>query len=186
MADFRRLHVADLKWFPLSRKLVPVTPVRVQFPPCPCSIHVLPGRYCMELALAGHAAHPAFVEFVRAIEEHAQRHASRHVCPSKTWFSALASQGAVPTMKLNAFSDAKFYDAGAGPHPNPTDITGCSCLAELQGAWVSDTCWGLRWKVLEVKASRGTLEVPCLLGEASEDSSDSEDQGRQLEEPTGQ
>ena len=163
-ADFRRVAVQALKWFPQSRKTVPVTPVRVQVPPSRCAIALLPGRYAVELVLAGHAAHPGFARWVEDVEQHAQAHA-RPADPGLTWRSCLDANGLVSRLRLSAFDSTKFFDAEGRPSFAPTDFAGCSCLLELAGAWTTDTSWGLRWNVLEVKHAphAGELAVPCLL-----------------------
>lgn len=162
MADFRAVSVAALRWFPQSRSLVPVTPVRVQAPPSPTSITLMPGRFGIELALAGHAAHPLFVAFVQDVELHAQANAQ----PTKgslAWHSCVDTNSPVPGVRLAAFEDTRFFDADGRPHTSPTAITSCSCLLELTGAWTTDAKWGLRWKVVEVKEASNDVRVPCLL-----------------------
>lgn len=162
MADFRTVSVAALRWFPQSRTVVPVTPVRVQVPPSPCAVTLLPGRFGVELTLAGHAAHPAFVAFLRDVEQHAQANA-RPAADSLEWHSFVDADSPVPAVRLAAFEDARFFDADGLPHASPTAITACSCLLELTGAWTTGAKWGLRWKVLEVKEVPGGVHVPCLL-----------------------
>lgn len=162
MVDFRRVAVQALKWFPQSRKTVPVTPERVQVPPSACAISLLPGRYAIELTLAGHPVHREFVRFVADVEEHAQQHA-RPTSEDLRWYSCTDVDSLVPTLKLSAFDDARFFDADGAQHMSPTDIKACSCLVEMTGAWTSEFGWGLRWKVLEVKELRERMEVPCLL-----------------------
>lgn len=151
MADFRRVALQAVKWFPQSRKNVPVTPVRVQVPASPCSITLLPGRYSIDLTVAGSAVHDAFVEFVGEVEAHALEHAK----PSSSglrWYSCFSAYSLTPTMRLSAFDDAKFFEEDGTPSTGlPTHFKACSCILELQGAWTTDTVWGLRWKVLEVK-----------------------------------
>lgn len=162
MPDFRRLGVQALKWFPQSRKTVPVTPVRVQVPPSPCAISLLPGRYAIELTLAGHAAHPAFARWVAEVEQHARQHATP-TTPDLTWFTCTDVGSLLPTLKVSGFDDTRFFDAKGAQHMSPPDIGACTCLLELTGAWTSDAGWGLRWKVLEVKELRVQMTVPCLL-----------------------
>lgn len=162
MADFRAVAVNLLKWFPQSRKTVPVTPVRVQVPPSACVISLLPGRYSIDLTLAGHAAHPQFVEFVRDVERHAQAHA-RPAVHGLQWYSCVDGDSLIPCMRLAAFDDTRFYDASGLEHVHPTSMKACSCLVELVGAWTTDALWGVRWKVLEVKERPDAVPVPCLL-----------------------
>ena len=160
MADFRSIRVEALKWFPQSRTTVPVTPVRLQTPPSPCSIARAAGRYSIHLQLAGHAVHPAFVEFLRAVEAHAVAHAAPRD-PTLRWFSCLDA-GLVPALRLSAFDDTRMYDAAGDACADATAMTTCACLCELAGAWTTETSWGLRWKVLEVKEAAG-VRVPCFL-----------------------
>lgn len=151
MADFRRVALDAVKWFPQSRKTVPVTPVRVQVPTCACSISLLPGRYAIELTLAGHAAHEAFAGFVGEIEQHALEHA-RPSSEGLAWYSCFSAYSLAPTMRLSAFDDARFFEADGTPCATlPTHFKACACVLELVGAWTTETSWGLRWKVLEVK-----------------------------------
>lgn len=167
MADFRRVSVGSLKWFPQSRKSVPVTPIRVQTPPCPCSITLLPGRYGLELTLSGHPSHAAFVGFLRAVEAHAREHA-RPTRDDLRWYACTDADSLIPTFRLSAFDDVRFYDRDGLPHACPTDFEACSCLLELAGAWTTDTAWGLRWKVLEVKRAV-CVPVTCLLMESDDE-----------------
>lgn len=161
MADFRAAEVSALTWFPQSRKAVPVTPVRVQVPPSPCAVSLLPGRWGVELTLAGHAAHPAFVAFLAEAEAHAREHA-RPAVPGLRWYSCVGAESLVPKLKLSAFDDTKFFDAAGLPSTDPTGFAAASCLLELTGAWTSDAAWGLRWKVLEVKDVGAAMTVPSL------------------------
>ena len=164
MADFRLVDVQALRWFPQSRKAVPVTPVRVQVPASKCSITLFPGRYGVELDLVGHAAHTLFVQFVRDVEQHAREHA-RPAVQGLAWRSCLDDGALVPRMRLSAFDATRFFDADGQPCPAPTEFGGCACLLELTGAWTTDSSWGLRWNVVEVKHAphAAALAVPCLL-----------------------
>lgn len=161
MADFRHIRIDALKWFPQSRSTVPVTPVRVQTPPCPSAITRSAGRYSILLSCVGHPVHPQFVEFLRGVELHALKHAKPRT-PDLRWFPCL-EDSLVPVFKLSAFDDIRFYDAHGDLHPDPTSIEACACLCELSGAWTTDSSWGLRWKVLEVKEVAGGMQVPCML-----------------------
>lgn len=158
--DFRGIAVEALKWFPQSRKVVPATSFRVQTPPCRCAIRADSGRYVIQLDLAGHPTHSAFASFVRQVELHAQQHArplhATQWCPSIV-------DGVVPTMRLSAFDDARVYDEGGQLQPDPCGVTCCSCMLEFTGAWTTETHWGLRWKVLEVKSATQQLSAPCML-----------------------
>lgn len=148
--DFRTVDVPALKWFPQSRKTVPVTPIRVQVPPSQCAIELLPGRYAVDLTLAGHPVHEAFVQFVKDVEAHAQTHA-RPTRPDLRWCSCVDADALLPRFRVSAFDDAKFFTGDGDTHLAPTDIQSCAVLLELGGAWTTDACWGVRWKVLEVK-----------------------------------
>lgn len=164
MADFRAVDVSILKWFPQSRKVVPATPIRVQTPPGPCTVQVLPGRYAVELTLTGHRLSHAFAEFVQSVEAHAQAHAK----PGRSglrWYSCLNADSLVPKLKLSAFDDTLFFDKdGTEVRGPPTDWSACACLVELTGAWTTDTAWGLRWKLLEAKRQEGvSSDVPCFI-----------------------
>lgn len=166
MADFRQVDVAALKWFPQSRKAVPVTPVRVQVPASKCAIALLPGRYSVELQLAGTAAHNAFASFVRDVEQHALQNA-RPTAEGLTWRSCLDAEALVPRVRLAAFDTTRFFGVDGQPCHAPTEFEGCAALLELTGAWTTDTAWGLRWNVLEVKhaPAAASLDVPCLFVE---------------------
>ena len=169
MADFRAVEVRALKWFPQSRKTVPVTPVRVQVPASRCSITLCPGRYGVELDLVGHAAHTLFVQFVRDVEQHAREHA-RPSSKDLTWRSCLDEGALVPRLRLSAFDATRFFDAEGQPCHEPTAFEGCSCLLELTGAWTTDVSWGLRWNLVEVKRAphAASLQPPCLFLEDDE------------------
>lgn len=162
MADFRRVALNTVKWFPQSRKTIPVTPVRVQVPPAPCAITLLPGRYAIELTLAGHAAHEAFAGFVGEVEQHALEHAKPP--QGLAWYSCFSAYSLTPTMRLSAFDDTRFFEADGAPCTRlPTDFKACACVLELVGAWTTETAWGLRWKVLEVKhAPHAPLSTPSM------------------------
>lgn len=160
-ADFRHVSPAALTWFPQSRRVVPVTPVRVQVPPSACAIALLPGRYGVELTLAGHAAHPAFVRFLAEVEAHAREHA-RPADPSLRWFPCADADALVPKLRVSAFDDTKFFGADGLPSTDPTGFAACSCLLELTGAWTADAAWGLRWRVLEVKDAGAPPALPAL------------------------
>ena len=144
MADFRCVDLASLRWFPMSRRVVPVTQIRVQVPPAQCRIDSLAGRYAIELSVH----HEGFLDFVRSLEEHAQEHAADFLDQPRMWHSCVYNSA----LKASAFTDTLFFDAAADIATDPTTFSGCSCLLELGGAWTSETHWGLRWKVLELKA----------------------------------
>lgn len=163
MSDYRAVDVAATKWFPQTRKTVPATSIVVQVPPSACTVSLLPGRYALELVLAGHAAHPGFVSFLEDVEAHARAHA-KPTLPDLQWHAAVHTDALLPTFKVSAFDDTLFYTSDDEIHASPEDIRACACLVEMAGAWTSDTHWGIRWKVLEVKDASGrVLPVPCLL-----------------------
>lgn len=157
MPDFRKVNLGSVRWFPQCRNAIPATPIRVQVPPSPCTIGIMPGRYTLELSLVGHAAHPAFLEFLEAVE----REARERNPVDLPFHSCLVSDISRP-FRLSAFDDARFYDVQGNEHASPPDIKGCHCLIELGGAWVTGAKWGVRWKVLEVKEAAGVSGVPCL------------------------
>jgi hypothetical protein len=57
------------------------------------------------------------------------------------------------TFRVTAFSDALFFDADASQVQSPAAMAACSCVLQLQGAWTTAEKWGLRWKVVQVKAA---------------------------------
>lgn len=160
MCDFRGIDVASLKWFPQSRTTIPVTPVRVQTPPSPCSVASVAGRHIIDLALAGHPMHAPFLDFVHALERHALEN-NAAAKAGHSWCSCV-DNGLAPRLRLSAFSDTLFFDKDGTLHANPTRMTACVCLCELVGAWTTQDRWGLRWKVLEIKACAAPT-VPCLI-----------------------
>ena len=161
MVDFRKITLDSVRWLPKTRKALPLSPkIKVQIPSAPCSVTLLPGRYAMCLDLVGHIAFPAFVDFVRSVENHAMLNADPPT--GLRWLSCISDiDSTSPSLKLSAFDDAAFFDALGNVHANPTDIRGCQCLCEISGAWVNDSYWGLRWKVLEIKESPDARH-PCL------------------------
>lgn len=163
MCDFRGIVVSDLKWFPQSRAVIPVTPVRVQTPPATCVITSVAGRHAVELSLVGHPMHGPFVDFVRELERHAGDHAGDHARDhaERTWCSCVVD-GLTPRFRLSAFSDTLFFDRDGVPLGDPTRVAACACLCELVGAWLTEDRWGLRWKVLELKACAAP-SVPCMI-----------------------
>ena len=157
MADFRSVDVASaLTWFPMVRRYVPVTQIRVQTPPAACAIHTGPGRVSIEMTMAGHPLHALFSEFVREVEEHAQEHASQFLprnmdAEPRRWYACLDATSVAPVLKVSAFTDALFFDSEGTQVHDPSVFKGCSSLLELEGTWVTDGMWGVRWKVKEVK-----------------------------------
>ena len=47
------------------------------------------------------------------------------------------------SVRLMAFSDTLA--------PDLLSAAGCSCIVELQGGWNTDSRWGLRWRVVQIK-----------------------------------
>lgn len=146
--DFRAVNLDDLKWSPMYRKSIPVTPVEVQVPPSLCTVITGPGRYTLQLTMVG-PWHQEFVDFVTSAEEHALENASSYLREPKGWFSSI---GRNRVMKLNAFSDTAFFGEDGVQVHDPTPFKACSVILQLTGAWTSEVYWGLRWKVVEVHA----------------------------------
>lgn len=167
MADFRTICLDSLGWFPCNKKLVPVTPVRFQVPPSACCVSLLPGRYNIKLSLAGHALHEAFVAFMVQLDKHALQNAKPNN-PNLKWYSCTNASTLVPVLSLSAFDGStRWFDADGRPALSPTNFESCSCLLELTGAWMSETHWGLRLSVLEVKHVPRSLEPFMFIDDTS-------------------
>lgn len=153
-ADFRRLDGSD--W----EGVLAAGPV--QFPRCPCVISVTgPGTRRVDLTLPWFSSvHEQFRDFLDAVDDAAP--AGRVVDltdssaePAQLCTTAYDPGHRPPSVRLNAFSAAEFFDeAGAVTH----DPAGRSAAAvcQLEGTWSRRGAdgrlrRGVRWKVLQVK-----------------------------------
>lgn len=68
------------------------------------------------------------------------------------------------SFRLTAFTNTECFDAAGKVSFDLIDAASCSCLLELQGCWSTDSRWGLRWKVVQVKFD---TSVPACIAHAS-------------------
>jgi hypothetical protein len=54
-------------------------------------------------------------------------------------------------MRVMAFADTPVFDSREALTAELESARSVSCILELQGTWSTETRWGLRWKILQVK-----------------------------------
>lgn len=127
-----------------SHKLV------VQTPLAPCNVSLSgAGMYRIDLSLDTSAAvHRQFCEWLEELDRAvASREALADWRRGKSQSSTLYNS----RMRVTAFSDTLCFDAEGQLSFELLDAAACSCLLELQGCWSTDSRWGLRWRVAQVK-----------------------------------
>lgn len=64
------------------------------------------------------------------------------------------------SFRVTAFTNTPCFDSDGKVSFDLMDANSCACLLELQGCWSTDTRWGLRWKVVQVKFDKS---VPAFM-----------------------
>lgn len=172
--DFRAIDASGLSWNtwykgqPVAR-LPGGARLQVQTPLSACRVSVAhPGMYRVELSMRPDvAAHIAFKEWVTEIERSAEAAAAGD-SELASWMGTKQRSATVynDNMRLTAFSDTLTFDSTGKLSAGLMDAAACACLLELSGCWSSDTRWGLRWRIVQLKfdtvaPTLPTIEVPC-------------------------
>jgi hypothetical protein len=154
--DFRAVGTSDVDWASRYRgqpgaRTRDGGKVVVQTPVMPCRVSLAgAGMFRIDMALQPTALHSSFGEWVADIEDAAAEAPElREWRAGKTRSTSIYRNG----MRLMAFSDTMAFDGEGKLSFNLLDATSCACLVELQGCWSTETRWGLRWKVVQVKFS---------------------------------
>lgn len=176
--DYRGIDVGSVAFSPPRRygtsTTVPLTKkLAVQTPRAPCTI--------VENKLLVHfdpslEAHAGFLEFVNTLEDSvlAQNVVLGRMVPSV--------RGA--TMSLTLFQGVEWFDrCGAYQEYPPEGVTGVCCLLECTGCWqageTDNRVYGMRWKVVQLRACDPPPPRFMFLGEVQrrfDDQSDDEGQ----------
>jgi hypothetical protein len=162
MADFR--DVAD---WDLSRA--------VQFPRCPCEITVVgPGQRRVQLTLPWHSPlHEQFRDWLDRVDAAAPDSRTLDLTATdepQHMYTVYDGGYRPPSVRLNAFSGADFFDAEGRVTHDPEFARSCAAVCQLEGTWTrrgndGRTRTGVRWKVLQVKAYADPLPPACLLAD---------------------
>ena len=167
--DFRAVDPSTTTWSTWTRgqpgaRARDGSKVVVQTPTCPCRVSLArPGMYRVDLKL--HPAvpvHAQFAEWVGALEESASEAAELAEWRGKRRRSACVYNDGV---RLMAFSDTLAFDEEGKLSADLMDAAACAALVELQGLWSTDTSWGLRWRVTQLKFSKTPLDLPAVVAE---------------------
>lgn len=163
MADFR-----DLPDWDLSRA--------VQFPRCPCEIAVVgPGHRRVQLTLPWHSPlHEQFRDWLDRVDAAAPAPRTLDLSvddepePQRSFTVYDGGGYRPPSVRLNAFSAAEFFDGDGAVTHDPEFARSCAAVCQLEGTWTrrgndGRTRTGVRWKVLQVKAYAEPLPAACLL-----------------------
>lgn len=171
--DFRTVDASTIGWNtwykgqPVAR-LAGGGRLQVQTPMTACRASVAhPGMYRVELSLRPDvAAHAAFREWVTEIERSAERAAAQDA-ELAAWMGTKQRSATVynDTMRLTAFSDTLTFDSCGKLSAGLMDAAACACLLELSGCWSSESRWGLRWRIVQLKFDTvaPTFPVQCML-----------------------
>jgi len=154
--DFRHVSIDRLDWRASGTKLKCVYgggKALFQLPRLRARITPVP-RFPGAIELAFTKGIPgALTDFFERVRESAEWH--MNPAPEQRYLD--------PLRKLTAFNDTLAFDADGtlltkcmqtlGPHAS------VSCLVSLDGAWSSDTYWGLRLKLVQLKVHEEELET---------------------------
>lgn len=156
----------------------------VQFPRCPCEITVVgPGQRRVQLTLPYYSpVHEQFRDWLDRLDLAAPAPRTLDLTQDddgpepepQTVYTVYDSGYRPPSVRLNAFSTADFFDgAGAVTH-DPEFAKSCAAVCQLEGTWTrrgndGRTRTGVRWKVLQVKAYAEPLPAACLLAPDDDD-----------------
>lgn len=165
--DFRLVDPGTLTWTRTPRgqpmaRAPDGAKVIVQSPRCGCRpVSMRSGMYKLVMTLREDvAAHNAFAQWTEAIEACAAADPTVTAClDSRTLSSGVycddRGSDSAPrrTVRFMAFGDTLAFDQDGKLSADYLDATACTVLLELQGVWVTDGRWGLRWKVLQFKFS---------------------------------
>lgn len=161
--DFRTVSVPGVQWVHSWYRGQPVARcdgqrVTVQTPLTPCRVHMAGrGMYRLDLVFRDDVdVHVDFVRFVQDLETSAgEDTALRDWAPGD--LSRCVFNG---SMRLMVFSDTLTFDDQGKLSADLMDAAACQCLIELQGIWKTESKWGIRWKVVQVKfAKESTFPV---------------------------
>lgn len=161
--DFRQVAVGELDWSGRVRGQ-PAARARgdkvvIQTPVAACKVSLAgAGMYRMDIALRPDVSvHSELATWLCEVDE------TMATCADLAeWRQGKTRSDTLfrNNWRLMAFSDTLCFDAQGKLSFDLLDAASCSCLVELQGGWSSDTRWGVRWKVLQVKFS--TEPADCL------------------------
>lgn len=167
--DFRNVDARGLKWAPYVPRRAGGKPgvsvksgegkVTVQTPLCACTVTMsTPGMYRLRLSLRQDvAAHREFSEWLCAVEESAREAASMQKWREGRSLSTSLYNG---VLQLTAFSDTLAFDSEGKMSVGMLDARACACIVELQGCWQTDSRWGLRWRIAQLKWQREPPTLP--------------------------
>jgi hypothetical protein len=166
--DFRAIKPDDVSWRVSGTNVYANLPdgrrPTFQMPKCPCLV-TRQGKGMMRVDARLDPAdpvHAAFADWVSHIEENA------HGAP---WNSGLGLSRAVYNwnFRLMAFSDTLTFDEEGKLSTDFVSARQMTALMDLSGAWKTDSKWGLRWRVSQIKFDRAAPPEKPRTFEGSED-----------------
>lgn len=172
--DFRT--VTAVHWEPRARgspcpRTPSGAPVTVQTPWFPCTASYVTGMFRLECVVRQDVAiHAEFREWLEWLEDEATTAPELEEWKGETTMSRGVFRD---TLRLMAFTDTQVFDDTGAMSADLLDMQTCSCVMTLTGLWRTDTRWGLRWKVTQVKFSRVPMDLPVF--EANEESGNTYD-----------
>lgn len=124
--------------------------VTVQTPPCACRVSAMgSAMYRLDMTVREDvASHAAFAEWIGALEKAAATSEALAAWRGDRGMSTTLFRG---NARFTAFSDTMVFDRDGKVSADLMDAAGCTCILELTGCWGSDSRWGLRWKLCQVK-----------------------------------
>lgn len=173
--DFRGVDLQQLRWGLAGPSSKPVARlgthgrVVVQTPCCPCRVSLAgPGMYRADIRLRSDVAiHDEFATWICDIEESAAECEDLAHWREGKSLSSCVYNG---SMRLMIFSNVLTFDDKGALSSGFLDAAWCACLVELQGTWGTDSRWGLRWKVIQMKFGKEPLDLPLAIRTESDDS----------------
>jgi hypothetical protein len=163
--DFRALDASSVTWGAWYRgapaaKTADKARVVVQTPQAPVRVSMVGGgMFRMDMRLRPDVPlHAAFCEWIADVEDSASQ------APELAEWRAGKSRSSTVyngNLRLMAFGDTLTFDAAGKLSFDLLDAACCACLVELQGCWSSESRWGLRWRVVQVKFDTQPMDLPA-------------------------
>lgn len=133
--------------------------VQVQTPQCSCRVSLAgSGSYRIDMTLRPDvASHRDFGAWIAAVEDRAVDATQLDEWKKNKSMSSTVFRD---NLRFMAFSDTTVFDESGALSNGLMDAVSCSALVELQGCWGTDSRWGLRWKVVQLKFSTSPPTFP--------------------------
>lgn len=145
--------------------------LRVQTPVCRCKVFKDTASAALYLYFDDSTLHRDFEAYVHDLESFAAEMSCLHHLESR---SCLRTSHAGTSMRFNVWESTQWYDEDGEYLKESPQMRGCSCIVEFRGCWVSQTGWGLKWNVVQIKQARPPppVQPACMILDDLQDQDD--------------